>query len=78
MKSFGIACPACHVPMSAKRIIYATRRVLHVTHACVICKAERAQYLNAIDAPAPANDTEPKPPGWERPVDFPSGPDRGN
>lgn len=78
MKAPGITCPECNVPMSAKRIIYVPRQVLHVIHACVICKAEMGQYLKAAAAPVPANDTEPKLRRYERLVDFPSGPDRGN
>ena len=78
MKASSITCPECNVPMSIKRMIYVPRQVLHVIHACVICKAERGQYLKAAAAPVPANDTESKLRSYERSVDFPSGPDRGN
>jgi hypothetical protein len=46
--------------MSVKTITHATARLRHVIHACVVCKAERGQYLKAAGAPAPANDIEPK------------------
>ena len=58
----AIHCPTCNVAMGVKSVIRAAGQSGHVVYACVICKAETTRYFNAPDAPAPANDAEPKPP----------------